>query len=32
MSGILSVTERGVSYVSKDWMSTDKPTALAVGS
>jgi IS605 OrfB family transposase len=32
MSGVLSVTERGVSYVSKDWMSTDKPTALAVGS
>jgi|APHM01.1.fsa_nt_gi transposase, IS605 OrfB family, central region len=32
MSGVLSVTERDVNHVSKDWMSTDKPTALAVGS
>jgi putative transposase len=32
MSGVLSVTERDVSHVSKEWMSTDKPTALAVGS
>ncbi|ERH03851.1 MAG: transposase, IS605 OrfB family, central region [Halorubrum sp. J07HR59] len=27
MSGVLSVTERDVNHVSKDWMSTDKPTA-----
>jgi IS605 OrfB family transposase len=32
VSGVLSVTERDVSHVSKDWMSTDKPTASAVGS
>ena len=32
VSGVLSVTERDASHVSTDWMSTDKPTASAVGS
>ncbi|ESS12937.1 MAG: transposase, IS605 OrfB family, central region [uncultured archaeon A07HR60] len=32
MSGVLAVTERDATHVSRDWMSTDKPTASAVGN
>ncbi len=32
MSGVLSVEESDVTHLSTDWMSTDKPTASAVGS
>lgn len=31
VSGVLSVEESDASHCSKDWMSTDKPTASAVG-